>query len=141
GTGEWWKSACAHSPVTPDRGRTGSDMPPDVYTQDNGPIAIETPLGKDKLLLESISGYEAVSEPFYFRLEMLAPADPPVAFDKLLNQKVAVSMWLTAEASADDAADKKRYFHGIITRLSQGKPVRGVDGKYGLVRYTAELRP
>jgi hypothetical protein len=34
------------------------------YTQDGQPLAIETPLGKDKLLLEAFTGEEALGELF-----------------------------------------------------------------------------
>lgn len=58
-------------------------------TQDNKPLAVETPLGKDKLLLASFTGSEAISDLFNFELELVSedggikPADiigKPVGF-------------------------------------------------------------
>jgi uncharacterized protein involved in type VI secretion and phage assembly len=42
-------------------------MPPN-YSQDDQPLAIETPLGKDKLLLEAVNGEEGLGALFVFRL-------------------------------------------------------------------------
>src|SRR5262245_27693660 len=102
------------------------------FTQDYRPLKIDTPLGKDKLLLEALSGYEAVSEPFFFHLELLALKDAPFDFDKLLNQKATVTMWLKDAAESGEMGEK-RYFHGFVTKLTQGRPVRGTEGKYTLI--------
>ena len=42
------------------------------YTQDDEPLAIETPLGKDTLLLESFNGEETLSGLFRFELTCLS---------------------------------------------------------------------
>ena len=42
------------------------------WTQDGRLIAIETPLGKDNLLLTSLAGEEAISSLFAYELEMLS---------------------------------------------------------------------
>jgi len=36
------------------------------YTQENRPIAIDTPLGKDVLLLRGFTGHESISRLFAF---------------------------------------------------------------------------
>ena len=41
-------------------------------TQDNRLIAIDTPLGKDKLLLTAFRGHEKISGLFQFQIEMLS---------------------------------------------------------------------
>lgn len=80
------------------------------YTQDNRPIRATTPLGKDCLLLTGLKGNEAISQLFSFQLDFLALNETPVAFDKLLGQKI------TAEFAAP-----KRYFNGIVVRISEGE--------------------
>src|SRR5947208_2256017 len=106
----------------PPRSRRMADA---AYTQDNRPLSVSTPLGKDKLLLESMTVVEAISEPFLYTLSMLAPAKEPVAFEKLLAQKVTVTLLMID-------GETKRYFSGVVTRISQGRPVRGIDGELSL---------
>ena len=97
------------------------------YTQGDRELSITTPLGKDFLLITSLSGFEAISELFSFRLELLAELATKIQFDKVVGQKATVEMRL--------ATGEKRYFDGIIKRLSQGK--RDEDFVY----YRAELVP
>ena len=80
------------------------------YTQDNRPISATTPLGKDRLLLTGVKGTEGISQLFSFQLDFLALNETPVPFDKLLGQKI------TAEFAAP-----KRYFNGIVVRISEGE--------------------
>src|ERR1051325_4449492 len=101
------------------------------YTQDGRFMAITTPLGKDVLLLDTFAGKEALSRLFHFKLGMYTEDQSKVAFDKLLGQKVTVSF----------RGDTVRYFNGIISRLSQGQRVRGLDEAQILVRFEAELVP
>jgi type VI secretion system secreted protein VgrG len=100
-------------------------------TQDGRFMAVNTPLGKDVLLLDVFAGKEAISQLFHFKLGMLAEDATKVSFDKLLGQKVTVTF----------QNDPKRYFNGIINRLSQGQRVRGLDENSLLVRFEAELVP
>lgn len=85
------------------------------YTQTGRPIAVNTPLGKDKLLLIGFSGQESLSRLFNFQLELLATNinSKDVAFDKLLGQKIAVEV----------AAGKpgKRYINGLCNRVVEGE--------------------
>ena len=82
------------------------------YTQDGRPLSIQTPLGKDKLLLIGFRGDEGISQLFSFQVEVLAETATEVAFDQLLGQKVTI----TVEISTG----KKRYFNGIISRVTEG---------------------
>jgi type VI secretion system secreted protein VgrG len=102
-----------------------------TYTQDGRFMAITTPLGKDVLLLDNFTGKEGISQLFHFKLGMFSESPDKVAFEKLLGQKVTVTL------------DGKplRYFNGIISRLSQGQRVKGLDQSSMLVRYEAELVP
>src|SRR5262245_30024301 len=75
-------------------------------------MTVKTPLGPDALLLVAFSGQEAISRLFSYRLELVAPNQVDVAFDKLLAQKVTVSVELPQ--------NQKRHFNGIVKRCSQG---------------------
>ena len=97
------------------------------YTQDERELSITTPLGKDFLLLIGLHGREAISELFTFQLDLLAELTTKIAFDKLVGQKATVQLLLPD--------GKKRYFDGILRRVSQGP--RDED----FVRYHAELVP
>src|SRR5436853_3834 len=83
-----------------------------TYTQDNRPLSVRTPLGKDVLLLVGLTGHEAISRLFSFQLDLLAEDASKVKFDKLLGQKITVALKLPNE--------KERYFNGICNRISQG---------------------
>src|SRR2546429_2846591 len=83
-----------------------------TYTQDKRPLSVQTPLGKDVLLLVGMAGHEAISELFNFHLNLLAEDASKVKFDKLLGQKITVGLKLPNE--------KERYFNGICNRVSQG---------------------
>jgi type VI secretion system secreted protein VgrG len=87
-------------------------LPATIFSQENRVIKINTPLGKDVLLLKGFSGQEAISSLFQFHLDLIAENRQNVAFDKLLGQKVSIEVMLPDE--------KKRYFHGIVSSFSQG---------------------
>ncbi len=83
------------------------------YTQDGRRLAIQTPLGKDKLLLVGFNGHEGISQLFSLQVEVLAEIATEVAFDRLLGQKVTISVEIST--------GKKRYFNGIVTRVTEGE--------------------
>ena len=87
-------------------------MPATIFSQENRVIKINTPLGKDVLLLRGFSGHEAISSLFQFHLDLIAENRQNVAFDKLLGQKVNIEVLLPDEGA--------RYFHGIVSTFSQG---------------------
>jgi type VI secretion system secreted protein VgrG len=97
------------------------------YTQDGRPLAIHTPLGKDKLFLIGLSGHEGISQLFSFHLEVLAENKTEVAFEKLLGQSVTVDLELPNK--------EKRFFNGIVSRA--------VEGEQGVIftGYTLEIVP
>ena len=84
-----------------------------TYTQDDRPMAVTTPLGKDKLLLVGFTGQEAISRLFSFQLDMIAENQEDIAFDKLLGQKISVRVNLPK--------GEKRYFSGLCKQVSQGE--------------------
>ena len=76
-------------------------------------LYLETPLGTDKLLLQSFEGREGLNQLFDFKLELLAENAPTVDFDKLIGQKVSFGVLGDGRAAARD-------IHGIVVELSQG---------------------
>jgi type VI secretion system secreted protein VgrG len=105
-----------------------------LYTQSGRPLAVTTPLGTDTLLLEKFQGVEALSQPFYFELDLLADQQSDVAFDKLLGLPISVRLDLP-----DGTA---RYFHGIVSQFTQGMPLLDAQGRpTRLCRYQAVMRP
>ncbi len=99
-----------------------------AYTQDNSLIAINTPLGKDVLLLTGFNGTEGLSRPFSFELEMLSE-NPNIPFADIIGKNVTISIILPD--------GDKRFFHGLISRFSQGRG--GTDPR--MSHYRAEMVP
>lgn len=97
------------------------------WTEKDRFLNIETPLGGDKFLLRSFSGYEAISQPFHFTLDMLSE-DSAVNFDDMVGKNVSFSVRL-----AD--VNKARYFNGYVSRFEQ------LPGEERLTRYQAEIVP
>ncbi len=90
-----------------------------ALTQENRLMAIETPLGKDVLLLTGFRGREAVSSPFSFELSLISE-NHGIAFESIIGKNVTVSLVL--------ANGQERLFNGIVSRFSQG---RGGGGETG----------
>ena len=80
------------------------------YTQANRALKIETSLGEDKLLLRAVSGQEAVSQLFRFQLDLLSE-DDSLKLDDIVGMPVTVRL---------EIADGERFWHGHISRFSQG---------------------
>jgi type VI secretion system secreted protein VgrG len=103
------------------------------YTQDNRMIAIETPLGKDELLLSHFSGTEGISKLFEFELDLFSQ-NHEIKFEKIVGKEVTIRIQIDEE--------KTRFFHGIISRFSQrsGKSkIEGENTKFSF--YTATMVP
>src|SRR6266851_6739960 len=86
-------------------------MPPP--TQAARSMRVTTPLGPDKLLAVELSGTETILELFQFNLVLLAENKTKVEFDKLIGQPILVEV--------DLPGGKKRHFHGICSRLAEGR--------------------
>ena len=69
-------------------------MPDENYTQDHRLYAIDTPLGKDVLLLQEITGYEGISRLFSYDLDLLAYDNDSISFDDIVGQKVSIKFQL-----------------------------------------------
>ncbi|HKV24489.1 MAG TPA: type VI secretion system tip protein TssI/VgrG [Candidatus Acidoferrum sp.] len=96
------------------------------YTQDDRIIAIDTPLGKDVLLLHSFAAQESISRLFRISADLLSE-NASVDFTKIIGQRVTVS-WKVADGS-------KRYFNGFVSRFAQ----TGMDERF--THYHAEIVP
>lgn len=97
-----------------------------AYTQENRLIGIETPLGKDVLLLRGFSGQEGISRLSNFDLDLLSH-DPDIKFEDIIGKRVTLRVTL--------GSDKKRYFNGFISRFMQTGSDRG------LANYRATMVP
>src|SRR5262245_25391317 len=83
-----------------------------TYTQVARALRLKTPLGTDDLLITELNGREALSQLYHLGLSLLAPSDKLIDFSKLLGQPVSVEL---------EQEKKTRYFHGIVSRFSQGR--------------------
>src|SRR5262245_15389691 len=99
----------------------------ETYTQERRLLSIETPLGKDKLLLRYFSGQEGLSQLFNFQLDLLSE-DNNVNFDSIVGQNVTIGMKL-----ADNQT--QRFFNGFVSRFAQ------LPGEARFARYQAEVVP
>jgi type VI secretion system secreted protein VgrG len=98
-----------------------------AYTQDGRLISVETPLGKDVLLLQSFTGTEGLSKLFHYKLQLLSEkAD--ISPDKIVGQRVTISVLLKDET-------KKRYINGFVSSFTQGSQ----DNRF--TSYEAEVVP
>jgi type VI secretion system secreted protein VgrG len=83
------------------------------FTLVESPLAFVTPPLLNGLLLTGFSGQEGLSQLFAFELDFLAENRAEVPFDELIGQEVAVRLELTD--------GPPRHFHGICSRLGQGR--------------------
>ena len=80
-------------------------------SQEERMISIDTPLGKDVLLLTGLKGMESLSALFDFQLNFISE-NHSIAFPDIIGKNVTVSIVL--------ADGGKRYFNGVISHFSQG---------------------
>ena len=97
-----------------------------ALTQDNRHIAIQTPLGKDVLLLEGFSGTEGLSRLFRYDVRLLSEVNHTIAFKDIVGKPVTISV---------KHAKGTRFINGIVRRFSQG------GGDPTLASYRAEVVP
>jgi type VI secretion system secreted protein VgrG len=77
------------------------------------PLTVTTPLGPDALFLRGLTGTDPLSRLFRFQLDMVAENDRAIPFEDIVGQPASVSLALPGGG--------KRYFHGICSRVSQGR--------------------
>lgn len=105
---------------------------PMPYTQENRFISIETPLGKDALLLMAFKGSEGISTPFKFELSMLSE-NHAISFESIVGKNATITVQLPN--------GEQRYFNGIISRFAQGRGGGQAGGDPRFSYYTATLVP
>ena len=86
------------------------------FTQESRLLELNTPIGKDKLLIRSIDGMESISQLFSFRVECFASNDEVIDFSKLVGQAICVRVILDAV----DPNAPKRFFHGVVQTVTRG---------------------
>lgn len=102
-------------------------MPETTWTQDQRLLEIETSLGKDKLLLTSLAGEEAISELFSYDVEMLS-TDLSISAERLIGDKVKLVI------APDDATTCT--IHGMVAEWRAGPVIHRE-----LRQYRARLVP
>ena len=94
-------------------------------TQDDRPIAVETSLGKDKLLLRSFTGEERLSSLFNFSLSMMSE-DGGIKPKDIVGKRVDFFVRLPD--------GKERWFNGVVNSFHySGKDDRTFNYKAEIV--------
>src|SRR5215831_19046181 len=96
------------------------------FTQQGRLISIDTPLGPDVLLLQSMSGVESISKLFCFNLTMLSE-DAAISFSDIVGQRIVVTI--------RKPGGNLRYINAFLSRFAQ----TGADKRF--TYYQAEAVP
>ena len=104
------------------------------FTQENRRLQIDTPLGKDVVVITGLTGTEAISRLFGFQLDLIAENKTNVAFDKLLGKSVTVHLDLPDDTS-------KRHINGICIRMTQGERGTLAEDNKSFTSYKMEIVP
>ena len=91
-------------------------------------LALDTPLGKDVLLLQGLTGHEGISRLFSYELDLLAFEHSSISFQDIVGQKVTISIQLPDGTP--------RYINGYVSRFTQG----GTDDRM-FTHYPLEVVP
>lgn len=102
-----------------------------AYKQAGRLCILDTPLGKDVLILQSLNVVESVSALLTMQMELVS--HETIAFDKIVGKSVTVDLQV--------GDGPKRYFNGIVARFAQGGTYQVGKEDLGLVRYHAEVVP
>lgn len=103
------------------------------FEQARRQIRINTPVGKDKILIEKIDGREYISKLFEFELDLYAQTDEALKFEQLLGQSVTIEL---------ESGDVTRYFNGLVSKLKGGSPQNSGVSQTGVIyAYRAQLVP
>ena len=81
-----------------------------TYTQEGGLIKIDTPLGKDVLLLRGFEGTEGISRLFRFELDLLSE-NSSISFSDIVGKNMTIAL--------RQGDGTYRYLNGIISRFAQ----------------------
>ncbi len=96
------------------------------FVQTDRLLRIDSPLGKDVLLVRSLNASESISRPFRVSLDLLS-RNGSIDFRKFIGNKLCVTLELPD--------GKERYFHGIVSRFAW----LGQDDRF--TTYRAEVVP
>lgn len=105
----------------------------ETITQANRLLQLSTPAGADVLLISSFSGYEAISRPFRYALEMLADVMNNMPAQVIAHNLVGTMFTITITLDESASSPKK------ITGYCESFSVGGVDEEFA--HYTAILVP
>ncbi|AZD93308.1 MULTISPECIES: type VI secretion system Vgr family protein [Pseudomonas] len=97
-----------------------------AITQSNRLVQVDSPLGGEVLLLQSMEGSEELGRLFHYELD-LTSEDRAIKFDQLLGKPMGLTLEL------HDGG--KRYFHGIVCGCRQ------LTGHGQFAGYRVSLRP
>jgi type VI secretion system secreted protein VgrG len=89
-------------------------MPELPYSLENRFLSLTTPLGEDVLLPNTFTISERLSAPYRIDLDLLADRKVRVSPSKLLGEPVTLAL------AYGDLQGSRRYFHGIVSEMSQG---------------------
>lgn len=103
-----------------------------AYTQENRLMAIDTPLGKDELLLTAFRGTEGMSRLFSFEVVAVAH-NQAITFEKIVGKNVTIAVVLS------DGTD--RYINGIVSRFCQVGASQHQDKDVHATEYRATVVP
>jgi type VI secretion system secreted protein VgrG len=76
-------------------------------------LAFDSPLGKDVLLLQQLTGQEGLSRLFSYELDLLAYDNDSINFASIVGQKVTITIQLPDGTP--------RYINGHVSRFTQGE--------------------
>ena len=99
-----------------------------MFTQENRPLQISTPLGANRMIVTALRGREAISELFHFEVEVMWQESAPLKFTDLLGKGVTIQIL---------DSDPHRYINGIVSAIEQGARDRERD----LTKYTLHVVP
>ncbi|SFG69041.1 type VI secretion system Vgr family protein [Pseudomonas sp. NFACC45] len=97
-----------------------------AITQNNRLVQVDSPLGGDVLVLQSMDGSEELGRLFHYELD-LTSEDRAIKFDQLLGKPMGLTLELYNGG--------KRYFHGIVSSCRQ------LTGHGQFAGYRVSLRP
>lgn len=97
------------------------------FTQSNREIAVDTPLGEDKLLLARMTAREELGRPFEYQLELLSE-EHEIPLHELVGQNITVRVEMPNR-------DRTRFFNGFVSRFAYA----GMRQKMSI--YHAVVRP
>ena len=99
-----------------------------AFAQTNRLLTFTSPLGKDVLLPERISGVEGISELFRYEVDLVAKPSTTIDPKQIVGKKVCVAIQA-------DAAATQRYFNGIVASFE----MKGGDEEFN--NYSAIVVP